>query len=65
MAASKNTQPVAGFLTAMAMIVKTPCDEAATSRARAMRRFPANGGWIIAARVSAGLKRPHFRGFCS
>jgi hypothetical protein len=37
MAASKNTQQVAGLLTAMAMIVKPQCDEAAILASPALR----------------------------
>src|SRR5215471_17200865 len=47
MAASKNTQRVAGLLTAMAMIVKPQCDEAAILASPCDASSPANGGWII------------------
>jgi hypothetical protein len=47
MAASKNTQRVAGILTAMAMIVKPQCDEAAILASPCDSSSPANGGWII------------------
>ena len=47
MAASKNTQRVAGLLTAMAMIVKPQCDEAAILASPCDASSPANGGWSI------------------
>ena len=45
MAASKNTQRVAGLLTSMAMIVKPQCDEAAILASPCDASSPA--GWII------------------
>ena len=47
MAASKNAQRVAGLLTAMAMIVKPQCDEAAILASPCDASSPANGGWIV------------------
>jgi len=47
MAASKNTQRVAGFLTAMAMIVKPQCDDAAILASPSDASSPTNGGWIV------------------
>jgi len=47
MAASKNTQRVAGLLTAMAMIVKPQCDEAAILASPCDASSPTNGGWIV------------------
>lgn len=49
MAASKNTQRVAGLLTAMAMIVKPQCDDAAILASPCDASSPANGGWIVSA----------------
>ena len=45
MAASKNSQRVAGLLTAMGMIVKPQCDEAAIVASPCDASSPA--GWII------------------
>ena len=47
MAASRKTQRVAGLLTAMAMIVKPQCDEAAILASPCDASSPANGGWIV------------------
>ena len=47
MAASKNTQRVAGLLTAMAMLVKPQCDEAAILASPCDASSPTNGGWIV------------------
>ena len=47
MAAAKNTQRVAGLLTAMAMIVKPQCDEAAILPSPCDASSSANGGWIV------------------
>ena len=47
----KNTQRVAGLLTAMAIIVKPPCDEGVILASPCDGPAPANGGWIIAATI--------------
>ena len=47
MAASKNSQRVAGLLTAMAMIVKPQCDEAAIVASPCDASSPANGDWSV------------------
>lgn len=50
MEASKNTERVAGLLTAMS-VIKPPCDEAVILASPDNASSQANGGWIIAATI--------------